>query len=110
MCAHVLLEENQNFCIILAGITCLKLKIKILKQSVKLCSYLTRKTTERGHWCCSGTLLVNFKHVLHLILLIWLLTLACNASKNCKNFLWCCHTTTVKTINYNLLKSSINFD
>ena len=49
MCAHVLFEENQNFCIILAGITCLKLKIKILKQSVKLCSYLTRKTTERGH-------------------------------------------------------------
>ena len=33
-----------------------------------ICSKLTIKTPERGHWCCSGVFIVNFEHVSYLFL------------------------------------------
>ena len=39
------------------------------------CSKLTIKTSERHHWCRSGVFIVNFEHILHLVLVFLLLTL-----------------------------------
>ena len=38
-------------------------------------SKLTIKTPERRNWSSSGVLIVNFEHILHLVLVFLLLTL-----------------------------------
>ena len=45
------------------------------KCPVFTCSKLTIKTPERCKWRCSGVFIVNFEHILHLVLLFILLTL-----------------------------------
>ena len=39
-------------------------------------SKLTIKTAKRRHWRCSGAFIVNFEHILHLVLVFLLLTLS----------------------------------
>ena len=41
----------------------------------KICSKLIKKTPKRGHWCRSGVFIVNFQHILHLVLVFLLLIL-----------------------------------
>ena len=41
----------------------------------KICSKLTIKIPERRHWRRSGTFIVNFEHISHLVLVFLLLTL-----------------------------------
>ena len=53
------------------AITCLKLIIETVGQGVKLAT----KTPERRQWCRSSVFIVNFEHILHLILVFPLLTL-----------------------------------
>ena len=42
----------------------------------EICSKLTMKTPERHHWRRSGVFIVNFEHILHLVLVFLLLTLS----------------------------------
>ena len=42
----------------------------------EICSRLTIKTPERRHWSSSGTFIVNFEHILQLVLVFLLLTLS----------------------------------
>ena len=49
--------------------------IETLEAGVKLCSKLTIKIPERRHRCRSGVFIVNFEHILHLLLVFLLLTL-----------------------------------
>ena len=42
----------------------------------KICSKLTIKTPEERHWGRSGVFIVNFEHILHLVLVFLLLTLS----------------------------------
>ena len=41
----------------------------------EICSKLTIKTPERRYWC-SGVFIVNFEHILHVVLVFLLLTLS----------------------------------
>ena len=41
----------------------------------EICSKLTIKTPERGHWCRSGVFIVNFERISQLALVFLLLTL-----------------------------------
>ena len=53
------------------------MKIKILANfQIDISLSLTIKTPERRHWRCPGVLFVNFKHVLHRILVFVFLTLS----------------------------------
>ena len=54
--------------------TCSKLEIEKLEQSVKICSKLTIKAPER-HQRRSDAFIVDFEHILHLVLVFLLLTL-----------------------------------
>ena len=109
--AHMLFwKEKQNFCIILACITCWKSTIEILEQRLNIF-----KVNKKNNKMISMNLNVlkpymltlNIYYTLFYCFDCWLW--ACNAGKNCKNFLCCCHKTTGKIINYILLKSLINF-
>ena len=54
----------------------LKVNNRNIRARYEIYSKARRKTTEEYYWRRSGALTVNFKHVLHFILLIWLLTLS----------------------------------
>ena len=54
----------------------LKVNNRNIRARYEIYSKARRKTTEQYYWRRSGALTVNFKHVLHFILLIWLLTLS----------------------------------
>ena len=59
------LDETQSV------FTSSKLTIEILDQDMKLCSKLKIKTPDRpqpGVWRRSGFFIVNFEHILHLVL------------------------------------------
>ena len=58
-----------------AGIYLLKVNNRNTRTRCEICSKLTIKTPERCHWRCSGVFVVNFGHILHLILVFLLLTL-----------------------------------
>ena len=51
--------------------------LKVINKSTEtnygICSKSRRKTTEQYHWRRSWALTINFKHVLYLALLFWLL-------------------------------------
>ena len=99
-----------NFCIILACITCWKSTIEILEQGLNIF-----KVNKKDNKIISLNLDVLEPYLLALNIYYTLFYCfdcwhwACNAGTNCKTFLCCCHKTTGKTINYILLKSSINF-
>ena len=99
-----------NFCIILACITCWKSTVEILEQRLNI--FKVNKKDNKMislnlHVLEPYLLTLRIYHNLFYCFECWLW--ACNAARNCKTFLCCCHKTTGKTINYILLKSSINF-
>ena len=57
------------------AITCSNLTTETIKQGVK-CSKLAIKIPERRHWRRSGIFIVNFEHILHIVLVFLLLTLS----------------------------------
>ena len=61
--------------IIPASIYLLEFNNKNTKTSCEVCSDLTIKTPERRQWRRSGVFIVNFDHILHLLLVFLLLTL-----------------------------------
>ena len=61
--------------IIPASIYLLEFNNKNTKTSCEVCSDLTKKTPERRQWRRSGVFIVNFDHILHLVLVFLLLTL-----------------------------------
>ena len=56
----------------LAGIYLFKVKNRNSRTICEICSKLTIKTPERHQWRHSGVFLVNFEHILHLVLLFLL--------------------------------------
>ena len=66
--AHMFLRRNkQNFYIILAVITYSKSTIEVLEQCMKYVQKSVRKNLEQYHRRRSKALIVNSKHVLHLV-------------------------------------------
>ena len=41
----------------------------------EICSKFTKKTPEQRQWRCSGVFIINFEHILHIVLVFYLLTL-----------------------------------
>ena len=58
-----------------AGIYLLKVNNRNSRTRCEICSKLTIKIPERRQWRRSGIFLVNFEHILHLVLVFLLLTL-----------------------------------
>ena len=61
------------------GICLLKVNTSNTRTRCKICSKLTIKTPERrqlANWRRSGVLIVNFEHILHLVLVLLVLTLS----------------------------------
>ena len=58
-----------------AGIYLFKVKNRNTEAMCEICPKLTIKTPERCHWRRSGVFIVNFKQILHLVLVFSLLTL-----------------------------------
>ena len=58
-----------------AGIYLFRVKNRNSRTICEICSKLTIKTPERRQWRYSGVFIVNFEHILHLVLLFVLLTL-----------------------------------
>ena len=58
-----------------AGIYLLKVNDRNSRTRCEICSKLTIKIPERRHWRRSGIFIVNFEHILHLVLVFLLLTL-----------------------------------
>ena len=58
-----------------ASIYLLKFNNRNTRTRCEICSKLTIKTPERRHWRRSGVFIVNFEHILHLVLVFLLLTL-----------------------------------
>ena len=52
----------------------LKVNNKNTRAWREICSKLTKKTPERGHWLRSGIFIANFEHMSHLVLVFLLLT------------------------------------
>ena len=52
-----------------------KFNNKNTRTRCEICSKLTIKTPERSQWRRSGVFIVNFEHILHLVLVFLLLTL-----------------------------------
>ena len=78
------LMENFIFCVVwnmrlinnfLAGIYLVKINNRNTRTRYEICSKLTMKTPEWCHWRRSGVFIVNFEHVLRLVLMFLLLTL-----------------------------------
>ena len=46
------------------------------RKGCKICSIVTMKIPERGHWRCSGVFPVNFEHISYLYLVFLYLTLS----------------------------------
>ena len=63
-------------CIVPAGIYMFKVNNRNTRTRCEICSKLTIKTPEPGHWRRSGVFIVNFKHISHLVLVFLLLTLS----------------------------------
>ena len=59
-----------------AGIYLLKVNNRNTRTRCKICSKITIKIPERRHWHRSGIFIVNFEHILHLVLVFLLLTLS----------------------------------
>ena len=57
-------------------ITCSKLTIETQEHGVKYVQSLTIKTPKQRHFRRSGVIIVNFEHILHLVLVFLLLTLS----------------------------------
>ena len=57
------------------GIYLLNVNNRNTRTSCEICSKLTIKTPERHHWRHSDVFIVNFEHILHLVLVFLLLTL-----------------------------------
>ena len=57
-----------------AGIYMFKVNNRNIRTRCEVCSNLTRKIPEQHHWRRSGVFIVNFEHILHLIIFL-LLTL-----------------------------------
>ena len=53
----------------------LKFNNRNIKARCEICPMLTIKTPEQRKWLCSGFFIVNFEHILPLVLLFLLLTL-----------------------------------
>ena len=53
-----------------------KVNNKNSRARCEMCLKLTIKTLERRHWRRSGVFIVNFEHILHLVLVFLLLTLS----------------------------------
>ena len=58
------------------AITCSKLTIETLEQSVKYVQSQKKKIHERRHWRRSGIFIVNSEHISHLVLVFLLLVLS----------------------------------
>ena len=58
-----------------AGIYLLKVNNRNTRTRFEKCSKLTIKTPQRRQWRCSGVFIVNFQHILHLVLVFLWLTL-----------------------------------
>ena len=58
-----------------AGIYLLKVNDRNSRTRCEICSKLTIKIPERRQWRRSGIFIVNFEHILHLVLVFLLLTL-----------------------------------
>ena len=69
------LGTSALFWIIPAGICLLKVSNRNTRTRCGLCSKLTIKTPEWRHWRRSGVFIVNFEHILQLVLVLLLLTL-----------------------------------
>ena len=54
---------------------CSKSRMETPEQLCEICSKLTTKTPERRHSLCSDLLCVDFKQILHIVLVFPLLTL-----------------------------------
>ena len=61
--------------LLLANIYLFKINYRNTRKRCKICSKLTIKTLERCHWRRFGSFIVNFEHILHLLLVFPLLTL-----------------------------------
>ena len=59
-----------------AGIYLLKVNNRNTRTRCEICSKLTINIPERCDWPRSGVLIVNFEHILHLVLMFLLLTLS----------------------------------
>ena len=57
------------------GIYLLKVNDRNTRKRFEICSKLTKKTPERCHWRRCGVFIVNFEHILHLVLVFLLLIL-----------------------------------
>ena len=57
------------------GIYLFKVNNRNTRTRCEICSKLTIKTSERHHWRRSGVFIVNFEHILHLVVVFLLLTL-----------------------------------
>ena len=57
------------------GIYMLKVSNNNTRTRCEICSELRIKTPEPRHWRCSGVSILNFEHVLHLVLVFLLLIL-----------------------------------
>ena len=75
-CTHVLLERKRKLLHNPSWHYLLKFNKRRTRTRYEICSKSRGKTTEQYHWRCSGTLIVNFKLVLHLVLSFSLLTLS----------------------------------
>ena len=69
-------SESQSVAPCLSVVYLFKVNSRNTRARCKICSKLTIKTPERRHWRCSGVLIVNFEHILHLVLIFLLLTLS----------------------------------
>ena len=58
-----------------AGVYMVKVNNRNARRRCEICSKLTTKTPARGQWRRSGVFIVNFEHMLHLLLVSLLLTL-----------------------------------
>ena len=56
------------------GIYMSKVNNRITRTNCEVCSKLTIKTPEQRQWCRYGVFIVNFKHILRLVLVFLLLT------------------------------------
>ena len=53
-----------------------KVKNRNNRTRCELCSKITIKIPERHHWHCSRIFIVNFEHILHLVVVFLMLTLS----------------------------------